>query len=85
MQHNLGHDPEFKDTIMSYLKFLRLTGQSLSLVVLYSLFLARFCLKVVFLVRFLMRELLQGSKLVQGSPMVKLEGECWNEEGISSG
>ena len=33
---------------------------------------------------FLMRELLQGSKLVQGSPMVKLEGECWNEEGRSN-
>ncbi|KAH0884924.1 hypothetical protein HID58_061020 [Brassica napus] len=36
LQHKLGHDPESKDSTMSYQKFLRLTGQSLGHVELYS-------------------------------------------------
>ena len=84
LQHKLGHDPESKDFTMSYLKFLRLIGQSLGLVELYSFSLSKFCPKGFSCYRFLMRELFKGSKLVQGSPMVRLERECWNEEGRSN-
>ena len=84
LQHKLGHDPESKDSTMSYQKFLRLTGQSLGHVELYSFSLSKFCSKGFSCYRFLMRELFKGSKLVQGSPMVRLERECWNEEGRSN-
>ena len=40
-----SHDPESKDSTMSYLKFLRLTGQSLGIVELYSFSLSKFCPK----------------------------------------
>jgi len=45
LQHKLGHDPESKDSTMSYLKFLRLIGESLGLVELYSFSLSKFCRK----------------------------------------